>query len=506
MNLLDKAIGYFAPETAFRRQMARQALDAVRGYDAAQNGRRTASFRRGEGSANASLSRALPVLRERSRELVRNTFIGARVLDLHATHIVSPDLSVRFSGTGPAVRQAQALWDEWVKECDIEGETTFTGLLSLLVRSSMEGGDAIVRLLARPLNDGRAVPFALHVGEGDLIDESRDAGALASGTQRARLGVELGAHDERLGYWLHDIAPGEPLQRLGTAYPQSRLVPRSQVCHLYRRLRPGQVRGVPLFAPVLMGARDFADVMDAIVVKERLNASVGLFIKSSGGAPSIGAAVAGAPGEKPTRLESIRPGMVQYLRQGEEMQAFTPAANSSIEPVSRLALMGISVGSGVAYHQLTGDLSQTSYSSMKAGLTDQRKFVSDVQWHVLAPQVITRIIKMWLNLAIMADRLRPRAAGYPCQVIMPAFEPVDPKKDLEADILAVRAGRMSPQDFIGAWGRDWREVIAEYAEFLQAADAADLIFDIDARLRTRTGQQITDATAEPAREPDNAEP
>lgn len=505
MNLLDKAIGWVAPEAAFRRLRARQALDAVRGYDAAQPGRRTASFRRSEGSANASLSRALPVLRERSRELVRNTFIGARVLDLHATHIVSPDLSVRFSGTGPAVRQAQALWDEWIDACDIEGETTFTGLLSLLVRSSMEGGDAILRMLTRERDDDRPVPFALHVGEGDLIDESRDAGSLVSGAQRARLGVELGAHDERLGYWLHDVAPGEPMQRLGQAHPQSRLVPRAQVCHLYRRLRPGQVRGVPLFAPVLMAARDFADVVDAIVVKERLNASVGLFIKSNEAHTSVGAAVAGSAGDKPTRLETIRPGMVQYLRQGEEMQAFTPAANSALEPVSRLALMGIAVGTGTAYHQLTGDLSQTSYSSMKAGLTDQRKFVSDIQWHTLAPQVITRVIRMWVNLAIMSGRLRPRQAGYPCQVIMPAFEPVDPKKDLEADILAVRAGRMSPQDFIGAWGRDWRTVIAEYAEFLAAADDAELIFDIDARRRTRTGQQISDVAAEPPQEPDNAD-
>lgn len=501
MNLLDKAIGYFAPETAFRRQIARQALDAVRGYDAAQNGRRTASFRRGEGSANASLSRALPVLRERSSELVRNTFIGARVLDLHATHIVSPDLTVRFSGTGPAVRQAQALWDEWIEVCDIEGEAPLTGNLALLVRASMERGDSILRMLVRRGDTDRPVPLALHVGEGDLIDETRDAGILSAGTRRARLGVELGEHDERLGLWLHDVAPGEPLRSLGTGVSQSRLVPREQVCHLYRRLRPGQVRGVPLFAPVLMGARDFADVIDATVVKERLNASVGLFIKSNDAATSLGAAVSGGSAEKPTRIESIRPGMVQYLRQGEEMQAFTPAANSAIEPVSRLALMGIAVGSGVTYHQLTGDLSQANYSSLKAGLTDQRKFVSDLQWHMLAPQVITRVIKLWVKLAILSGRLRPRKEGYPCQVIMPAFEPVDPKKDLEADILAVRAGRMSPQDFIGAWGRDWRAVIAEYTEFLAAADAANLVFDTDARLRTRTGQQITEPSAEvPSRE------
>lgn len=497
MNLLDRLVGYVAPEAAMRRIIARQHLDAVRGYDAAQNGRRTSSFRRGEQSANASLTRSLPLLRARSRELVRNTFIGARALDIHATHIVSPDLSIRFTGKGPAVRQAQALWDEWAKHCDIEGETGFTGLLSLLVRSSLEGGDSIVRLLDRPLSDPRPVPFALHVGEGDLIDETRDAGSIAAQAQRARLGVELGEHDERVGYWLHAVAPGEPWRFDRAAVPMSTLVPRDQICHLYRRIRPGQVRGVPLFAPVLMAARDFADVMDALVVKSRLEASIGVFVKSNDSTTSVGAAVKGGVTDQSTRIDQIRPGLIQYLRQGEEMQAFAPASNTAFEPIARTTLMGIAVGSGLTYHQLTGDLSNANYSSLKAGLTDQRKFVADAQWHMLAPQVIDRVIARWIDRAILSGRLRPRQGGYPCQVIMPAFEPVDPKKDLEADILAVRAGRMSPQDFIGAWGRDWREVLAEYAEFFEAADGAKAVFDTDARHRTQTGAQITDASQKP---------
>lgn len=499
MNLLDAIIGVVSPEAGLRRWQARQMLAATRGYDAAQNGRRTASFRRGEPSANGNIGRSLPLLRERSRELVRNTFIGARALDVHATHIVSPDLSVRFSGKGPAVREAQRLWDEWAKACDIEGETNFTGLLALLVRASLEGGDSLMRMLDRPLSDGRPVPLALHVAEGDLIDESRDAGSLIGGTSRARLGVELGEHDERLGLWLHRVAPGEPQRTLLAGLPQSTLVPREQVCHLYRRLRPGQVRGVPLFAPVLMAARDFADVMDALVVKSRLEASIGVFIKSNDTAPSLGAAVAGASGSTGdnARLEQVRPGLVKYLRQGEEMQAFAPSSNTAFEPIARSALMGIAAGSGLTYHQLTGDLSQANYSSLRAGLLEQRRFTADLQWHMLAPQVLDRVIARFVDRAIMAGRLRPRQGGYPVEVIMPAHEPVDPKKDLEADILAVRAGRMSPQDFIGAWGRDWRAVMAEYAEFFAEADKAGAIFDTDARQRTRTGQQITETSQEP---------
>lgn len=503
MNLLDKAIGWVAPETAFRRLRARQALDAVRGYDAAQKGRRGSSFRRGERSANASIGKALPALRERSRELVRNTFLGARTLDVLSTHVVSPDLSVRFdTGSKQVDKQAQTLWNEWVQSCDIEGETNFTGLLTLAVRAQLEGGDAVIRMVDRKLSDSRPVPMALQVGEGDLIDESRDASALTGSAQHARLGVELGEWDERLGYWLHRQAPGEPW-RFAKTRSESVLIPRAELCHLYRRIRPGQVRGVPVFAPVLMGARDFADLMDALVVKARMEAAIGLIVKANDSTASVGQAVQ-AGGQGKDRIEKLRPGMVEYLKAGEDIAAFAPASNTAFEPVARASLMGIAAGAGLTYHQLTGDLSQANYSSLRAGLLEFRRSVADAQWHMLVPQALHRISERWVDRAIMAGRLRPRAGGYSRQYVMPAHEPVDPKKDLEADILAVRAGRMSPQDFIEAWGRDWRQVMQEYADFFAEADKAGAIFDTDARQRTRTGQRITDAPA-PEQEPDNGD-
>lgn len=505
MNLLDKAIGWISPEAGYRREMARQALDASRSYDGAQNGRRQSSFRIGEQSANATLTRALPILRARSRELVRNTWLGSRAINVLASHIVTPDLTVRFdTGSKQIDKVVQKLWDDWVVTCDIEEETGFTGLLALMVRAQLEGGDSIVRMLDRPLNEGRDVPLALHVGEGDLIDESRDASSMLPQASRARLGVELGDHDQRLGYWLHRDIPGEPQRMPRSGLPQSVLTPRAEVCHLYRRERPGQVRGVPLFAPVLMTGRDFADLMDALVVKARMEASIGLVVESNDAATSMGSAVKSAGEKASERIERIRPGMVHYLRIGEKVQPFVPASNTAFEPVSRSTLMGFAVGVRLTYHQLTGDLSQANYSSLKAGLTDQRRQVTEDQWHMLVPQVIHRIVERFLDRAIMAGRLQPRPKGYRRHYIMPAFEPVDPKKDLEADILAVRAGRMSPQDFLGAWGRDWREVVAEYVEFFKEVDTGEmpLIFDIDARKRSRTGQAITDA-ASTAQEPAN---
>jgi lambda family phage portal protein len=475
-----------APQAALRRRHAQMALTTLRSYDAAQAGRRTASFRRGAGSANAEISRALPALRERSRELVRNTFIGPRALDVMTSHVIGTDLSIRFdTGSKLADKAAQTLWNDWVKACDIEGETGFNGILSLAFRAMLEGGDAIIRMVDQQPSGRSIVPLRLHVGEGDLIDETKDAGTIQPGKNRARLGVELGEYDERIGYWLRDAAPGEPARGL-TSSLNSRLVKREDVIHLFRRQRPGQVRGVPVFAPILMNARDYADLLDATVVKARMEACIGLIRKSNDTASSIGAAVVNS--NDPDTLTSLRPGAVYRLPPGEDAMAFAPAGNTTFEPVSRTVLMAIAAGIGITYDQLTGDLSNANYSSLRAGKIEFRRLIADLQWNMLVPQVIDRIVERFLERAVLAGLLRRREGGYRYTIVMPAHEPIDPKKDLEADILAVRAGRMSPQDFIEAWGRDWRQVMAEYKTFLDEADKAGLIFDIDARQRTRVGQ------------------
>ena len=511
MSRYLRALGWVAPDLAMR--IARTQI-ALRGYDAAQVNRRTSSFRRGLGSANAEISRSLPILRERSREFVRNSWIGPRALDILTAHVIGTDLTVRFdTGSARDDRLAQSLWDQWCGHADIQGEGNFISEIALAFRSTLEGGDSIIRMrsLRRSEMDGRRVPLALHVGEGDLIDHERDRLSLSMQAPRARLGVELGADDRRLGYWLHDMAPGEPGRAIAGGLT-SKLVTRADVVHLYRRIRPGQVRGVPVFAPVLLHARDFADLMDALVVKERMQANIGIFIESGDQAgPLPKEATTGAASGPASGLDEIgmRPGMVARLKAGEKLQSFVPAGNSSFEPVAIAALQGIAAGVGATYDQITGDLRQANYSSLRAGKIEFRRLVADMQWNMLEPQVLGRITDRWVQMAILANELPRRAHGWRRRYVMPAHEPIDPKKDLEADIAAVRSGRMSPQDFIGAWGRDWREVVEEWSTFLAEIDARGLVFDLDPRRRTSAGQAVqetsSDAPANPET-PDEEEP
>jgi lambda family phage portal protein len=234
-------------------------------------------------------------------------------------------------------------------------------------------------------------------------------------------------------------------------------VPRGDFCHLYRILRAGQVRGVPILAPVTMAARDYADTMDAMVVKTRMEACYGMVINSSDPVRNMADAKI-RQDDQGRNIEGMAPGMIYRAKLGETISPFSPSGSGQFEPVALASLMGIASGGLITYDQLTGDMRQANYSSLKAADRVLRRLVEQIQWLTIVPQLMDRITSRWLDVAIMSGQVRARKNPYARNYVMPAVTPIDPLKDLKADILAVRSGRMSPQEFIGEWGRDWRRL------------------------------------------------
>jgi capsid protein len=80
-------------------------------------------------------------------------------------------------------------------------------------------------------------------------------------------------------------------------------------------------------------------------------------------------------------------------------------------------------------------------------------------------------------------RFAARADGYPVEWIMPANEPIDPMKDMQADILAVRSGRMTWPQFVGMWGLDPDTQLDEIEAWFKDIDKRKIVLDTDPRSR-----------------------
>lgn len=487
MNLIDRAIAAVSPRAGLRRAHARMALDRISGfssrsYAGAARGERLRGFASARGSsANSEIGPALATLRDRARSLVRNTAHGARIVDVWVAHAVGTGITpVWDTGSSRTDRQVTALWDAWVRSADVGGELDFYGLQALVARAAIEGGEALVRFVPVRYETGtNIVPLRLQPLEGDHIDSSRDGSVDG---RRVRLGVVLGDWDRREGFYVYRRHPGEALLGSSMVSWLSEYLPRSTVTRVYRPTRIGQVRGVTRFAPIVLTARDYADLVEATLVKANVEACFAGFYSEDAEPPTS----TDAKGNKVMRLE---PGTLTRLPAGADIKFAQPTSNSQFDAIAINMLQAMAVGAGLTYDQVAGDLRQANYSSLRAGKIEHRRLVEQDQWHMLVPMLCDPVADQFVEMAVLAGLLRPRAGGYPRKWVMPAIEPIDPKKDLEADISAVRAGRMSPQEFIAAWGRDWRKVLDDFSGFIEELDRRNLSFDIDPRRPLRGAAQ-----------------
>ncbi|NEW96636.1 phage portal protein [Rhodopseudomonas sp. BR0G17] len=491
MNAIDRVVAYFAPQTGLRRAAARVGLDNVRIYDGAKGGRRADGWRATNASANVEVKAALPRLRARSRDLVRNTWWGARIQRVTVAHAVGTGI-VPKPNTGDKTLDRKVLqaWKKWARHCDHEGQLNFDGLLGLAADCIVESGEVLGRMVSvKPADKPRGVvPLELQLLEPDHLDQSRDRIMMVQRPPQVAMnaegvvvdqGIEYALDGKRRAYWIYPVHPGAR----GLVMPSASVrVPAADMLHAYRKDRIGQGRGVPWLAPVMLTGRDFADLQEAIVVKARIEACLAAFIKTNSTARTLAQAQQQDDGDgHPRRIENFSPGMVAYLEPGEELQTVAPSGSLQFDGVLRNTLLAIAAGAGITYDQLTGDFTRANFSSLKAGKIDFRRIVEQFQHHTIVAMILEPLWDRWCELAIAAGILPDRAEGYPVDWIMPANEPIDAMKEMQADILAVRSGRMTWAQFVLSWGIDPDQQLDEIEKWFTEIDARGIVLDTDPR-------------------------
>ena len=491
MNWLDHTIGALAPAVALRRLRQRQALQLMqRAYEGAKAGRRTDGWVTAGTGANTEIAPASARLRDRSRDLVRNNPYAAKAVNALVSNLVGTGIVPRArSNRTAAAKAADQLWLQFAASCDAEGLTDFGGLQALIVRSLVESGEVLVRFRERRVEDRLAVPLQLQLLEPDHLDSSK-AEELSNGGYILQ-GIEFDALGRRRAYWLFPSHPGESRGRSLVSRP----VPARQVLHLFERLRPGQVRGVSWFAPVILKLRDLDDYDDAELMRKKIEACFAAFVTGAQDEETLGKPSTGMSGD---RVESFEPGMIEYLEPGKDVKFASPSANSDYSDYMRMQLHAVAAGVGLTYELLTGDLSQVNYSSIRAGLIEFRRRMEALQWQLIVPGLCQPVWSRFVELAQAAGQLPE--GEITSEWTAPRFEAVDPLKDIQADVLAVRAGVMTLKEAIARQGYDPAQVLAEIAATNAELDAAGITLDTDPRRSTKTGQEKT-ASSDPLQDP-----
>ncbi|MBV2145856.1 MAG: phage portal protein, partial [Wolbachia endosymbiont of Pissodes strobi] len=210
-------------------------------------------------------------------------------------------------------------------------------------------------------------------------------------------------------------------------------------------LRPGQIRGVPWLSSVLLKLYELDQYDDAELVRKKTAAMFAGFITRLD--PEANIMGEGESNEQGVALSGLEPGTMQLLDPGEDIKFSEPSdVGGSYEAFMKQQLRAIAVGMGITYEQLTGDLTNVNYSSIRAGLIEFRRRCGMLQHNIMVFQFCRPVWDRWLELALLSGELdigkewTKKGGKEEVKWIAQGFDWVDPLKDQQAQQMAVRNG------------------------------------------------------------------
>lgn len=454
MNLFDRLISVFSPGAALARVQARFALESFRRYDAANLGGKNKGWRGGGTSATSEIRASGHLLRERSREQVRNNPYGRRpVLAIPASVVGSGIMpSIRSTGSGRGgTAKIKKMWRDWAETAarvDYNERKTFAAIQSICMRAMLESGEVFV--IRRV--DAKKKDLQLQVLEADFLDTLKDGIQLRDGGYIIQ-GIEFDSSDKRVAYWLFKQHPGEAL--INSKFVSERFAA-ADVIHLYDEERPGQQRGVPNGMSSIIRSRDYSEYQDAQLIRQKIAACFAVFISKDINAtrPGDGYASTGDP------IERVTPGIIERLKPGESVSFGNPPTVEGADAYASTVLHEIAAGYDIPYEILTGDYSRVNFSSARMARMEFSRRVMYWQEFVMIPVLCQRVFQWRLDLWKINGEI-PQNADITCGWTSPALEFIDPLKEANAMVAKVRGGLMSWQEAVRQLGYDPEEVLEE---------------------------------------------
>ncbi|MCL9851876.1 phage portal protein (plasmid) [Ralstonia solanacearum P673] len=477
-------------------------------HEASGRGRRSLAWMPSNPGAVAALLASGADLRIKSRDLVRRNAWAQAGIEAFVANAVGTGIKPQSLSTDDAFKaDVQALWRDWTEEADAAGQTDFYGLQALACRAMLEGGECLIRLRPRRPEDGLSVPLQLQLLEAEHLPMTLNVD-LPSGNV-VRSGIEFDGLGRRVAYHLYRSHPDDG--RLAPMSGQGGLdtvrVDASEVIHLFRVLRPGQIRGEPWLSRALVKLNELDQYDDAELVRKKTVAMFAGFVTRQ--SPEDNLMGESLPDEAGISLVGLEPGTLQILEPGEDIKFSDPAdVGGSYGEFLRTQFRAVAAALGITYEQLTGDLTGVNYSSIRAGLLEFRRRCEMVQHSVLVHQMCRPVWAVWMKQAVLSGALiapgfarggtARRRQYLQAKWIPQGWQWVDPEKEFKAMLVAIRAGLMSRSEAISTFGYDAEDIDREIAADNARADALGLIFDSDPRHTAKDGAPAasrTDATA-----------
>jgi len=479
-NLIDRAINAIAPQIGVRRRQARLQLAVsdglMSGYIGARKNRRALkNWAMPAGSADGDTLPDLPILRERSRDLVRNEPIASGAINTKVTNVVggglipTPNIDREFLGLSEeeaADWHAAAIreWKLFAQTSDMTGEGDFYEQQDLAFRSVLEGGDcfAVKRFEEIP---GETYGLKIQLVEADRCSNPKN---VADKPGKLAGGVERDARGRAEFYHFTKRHPGDVQDRDARKWDKIPAFDEDGgrlVLHLFQRLRIDQSRGVPDLAAVIEPFKQLGRYTEAEITAAVVSAMFTVFVETEGGQGMAPSAPDGTASSDPNEIK-MGAGAVIDLGPNEKVEFANPSRpNANFDPFTMAVYKHIGVGLNLPADVLLKAFN-SSYSASRAALdTAWQYFKNRRTW--LEKKFCNPPYGWLLDEAIARGRLiapgyfdDPLIRAAYARVIWngPGRIHIDPTKEAKADKMYVDMGVKSLTEVTRErTGADWEE-------------------------------------------------
>ena len=446
-SMIDRAVLAISPQRGLDRIEARSRANILMNYDAASNGRRVKSWRSPATDADAASAPGRATMRQRSRDMIRNAPFAKRAQSVVTNNVIGSGILPSITGANKqAAKRAADVILPYLQSTQIDAHRALdlAGMQAVVMNSVFESGEVLAVRRMRRAADGAALPLAVELVEIDHLNPT----VMGHGENEVRDGIEYDESGLAVAYHLYDQHPGAATRRRTL---KTRRVPAADVLHIRRIDRPGQMRGVPWLAPVMLTLGEMRDYQEAQILKQKVSALLaGVVEAGDGGVPQ------GASG-----LDSLSPGTLVYTEAGQKVTFTNPPPVNDYDAVMRLGLSAIAMGIGITYESLAGDLSRVNFSSMRAGRLEMDKNVDAWQSQVIISQFCAGVGRWALDAYRLTQTAPVRGLAFGWTAQRRAL--IDPTKEVPAILKKVSGGLSSLQREQRALGYD-PEVIARERE------------------------------------------
>lgn len=465
MSILDNIVAAFSPETAYKREAYRQAYEALKSnYDAGSYDKANRNWRVSNNSAELTDRYSRDDVRARARDLERNSDIMNSVVGAYKRNVVGGGYHVEVRTEDEELnKQIEKAWKRWCKKqnCDITGTQSLNQIIRMAVeRKKIDGGIIFVK---RYTSDG-FVPFKLQMIEVDELD----TGAVQPKTKGNKVvgGIEYDSFNKPVGYFIRQYEVD------GYSLRDPVFVEAKDVIFFFTKKRPSQLREMSDMAPTIPRIRDVNEFITAVSVKERIEACLSIFIKRSIPTSGIGRGN-GSAGDNRVSYDGkmLTPGMIKELNVGDEIQVVNPSGQGAdATSFTKLQQRLVGAGQGISYEATSRDMAESTYSSARQGLIEDGltyKEDRELLVEVLDEIYETFIISAVLCGAISIPKFWNDKERYLSHEWIQEPKPwIDPYKESNANMIALKTGQKTYKQIAAENGRDWRAQLDDMAEVL----------------------------------------